>query len=162
MYRRIVGLIILLAMFSSPVWAAEAAESTDYPAIVGQISVLIMGVIGVPLSIFITLLVVKLLKKAGIEVDADTAKFIRKHADSTIRKVDAWATKLAKEGKKPKDHQKLARGLDLLEGIIKVSKVDSMARDKLAEIIEERLQAQKDKGQHNRIPEADPKSNPTA
>ncbi len=164
MRSRILGIIIFLVMLSSPAWAAEAAEaaeSMDIPAIVGQGAVMIMKVIGVPLALLIALLVTKLLKKVGIEVDAESKKFIAKQADSAIRKVDAWAAKLANEGKKPKDHEKLARGLDLLEGIIKVSKIDNMARDKLTEIIEERLVAQKEKGRHTRVKEADPKANPT-
>lgn len=165
-----IWIFLLLLVFAVPLFAGEtpevpaaveAAESEGLPAIIGQITSLIMGIIGVPLAVAITLLAVKLLKKAGIEVDAETEKFIRKQADSVIHKVDAWSVKLADEGKKPKGHEKLAKGVSLLGGIIKVSKVGNLAEEKLTEIIEERLRAQKDKGQHNRIKEADPKPNPT-
>jgi hypothetical protein len=164
MRKWIVWGFLPLLMISVPAIAGEApgaAEATDIPAVVGQIAVMIMKIIGAPLGLLVTLLVVKLLKKAGIEVDADTEKFIRKQADSVIRKVDVWTAKLADEGKKPKSHEKLAKGVALLESIMKISKVGNLAQEKLSEIIEERLRAQKDKGQHNRIKEADPKPNPT-
>lgn len=164
MRKWIIWMFLPLLMISAPAiagGASSAAEATDIPAVVGQITSLIMGIIGVPLAGVITLLAVKLLKRAGIEVDAETEKFIRKQADSVIRKVDAWTTKLADEGTRPKSHEKLSKGIDLLDSIIKVSKIDNLAREKLEEIIEERLRAQKDKGQHNRIKEADPQPNPT-
>lgn len=123
----------------------EAAEKGGIPAIVGEIVQLLLMFLGVPLALLLVGLVMKALKKVGIQTDAETQKFLRKQADSVIRQVEVWAEKTAKGAKKPKSREKLSKGIALLSGIVKASNIGNLAAEKLGDIIEERLIAKKEK-----------------
>lgn len=125
--------------------AAETAEKGGIPPVVGEIVQLLLMFLGVPLALLLVGLAVKALKKIGIETDAQSQKFLRKQADSVIRQVEVWAAKTAKETKVPKSREKLSKGIALLSGIVKASKIGDLAAEKLGDIIEERLIAKKEK-----------------
>lgn len=117
-------------------------------AVTGSIIHTLLSYLGGIIGLLLTGLIIQALRKMGINISADTEKFLRKQADSVISQVDAWAVKLAKQGKKPKSHVKLARGLEFLDRIVQASGVAGQPLIKLTNIIEERLIRRKEKGEH--------------
>jgi hypothetical protein len=120
-------------------------------AATGQIIHTVLTYLGGVLALLLVALVVQVLRKMGINISADTEKFLRKQADSVISSVDSWAAKLAKDGKKPKGSAKLTKGIELLNGIVKASGVANQPIEKLESIIEERLIRRKEKGEDVKI-----------
>jgi uncharacterized protein YajQ (UPF0234 family) len=115
---------------------------------VKSLLVIVLGIIGTALSLFGTALVVKLLKKAGIEVSAATEISIRKIVDSGIRRVEVWAAEEKKQkGKKPNSASKLQKGIEKIDAMLTAFGLKKLAAKKIAELVEERLVAKKEKGE---------------
>lgn len=125
----------------------EQAKSSVMGA-VKSLLVIVFGIIGTALSLVGTALVVKLLKKAGIEVSAATEISIRKIVDSGIRRVEVWAAEEKKQtGKKPNSASKLQKGIEKIDAMLTAFGIKKMAAKKIKELIEERLLAKKEKGE---------------
>lgn len=122
------------------------AEESSVMDAVKSIVVIILGIIGAGLSLVGTVLVVKLLQKAGININADTEKSIRKIVDSGIRRVEVWAAAEEKQnGKKPKPTSKLQKGIEKIDKMLTAFGIKKMAAAKIEELIEERLEAKNEK-----------------
>lgn len=125
--------------------APEQADSSTMDSVKSVIG-LVLGFIGMALSALLTGLVVKLLKKVGIETSAETEKSIRKIVDSGIRRTEAWAAEEKKQkGKKPKSEAKLAWGIEKIDSMLTDFGIKKMAAKKIAELVEERLVAKNEK-----------------
>jgi len=122
-------------------------------AVTGSIIHTLLAYLGGIIGLLLTGLIIQALRKMGINISADTEKFLRKQADSVISQIDAWAVRLAKQGKKPASHEKIAKGLELLDGIVRASGVANQPLSKLTNIIEERLIRRKEKGEHVAVEE---------
>ena len=106
-----------------------------------QIAAIVLGVIGAPLATLAGYYVTKLLKKIGIETDEAMHQMVRNQADRVIDQVEAWANKKAQEGSKEGRASKLAKGIELLESVLKATGAKEKLSLKLEHIIEERLVA---------------------
>lgn len=122
------------------------AEESSVMDAVKSIIVIILGIIGAGLSLVGTMLVVKLLGKAGININADTEKSIRKIVDAGLRRVEVWAAEEQKQkGKKPKSTSKLQKGVEKIDAMLTAFGIKKMAAAKIEELIEERLEAKNEK-----------------
>ena len=127
--------------------APAQAESPIMDSIKSVI-VLVLGIIGTALSILLTGLIVRLLKKAGIDVSAATEISIRKIVDSGIRRTEVWAANEKKQtGKKPKSSTKLQWGVAKIDTMLTAFGLKELAAEKIEELVEERLLAKKEKGE---------------
>lgn len=130
--------------------AEKAPEETGSPVMdsIKSVIVLLLGIIGTGLSLLLTGLIVKLLKKAGIDVSVATEISIRKIVDSGIRRTEVWAAEEKKQtGKKPESTTKLQKGVEKIDAMLTAFGLKKLAAKKIEELIEERLLAKKEKGE---------------
>lgn len=132
----------------APDAAPASSGGSSAMAAVYEIVLIIAGTLGSVLTGILILMAKKYGKKIGIEIDADTEKFIRKSADAAIRQVEAWAMEQKKQNRNPgSSKDKLSKALGIINAVIEGTGIKKIAEEKLMAIVEERLFAMKAKGQ---------------
>ncbi len=139
-------LVPVFILFTDVAFGEEAAktvaEAPSAAASAGwSVLELVLTIVGTPLALLMTALVIKLLNKVGIETSEATESLARSQADRVIDQVEAWAAKKAAKGKKPDSDSKLSKGIKLLDSILGATGAKEKISTSLEHLIEERLMA---------------------
>ena len=150
-YEEVEGrMLVLLAfvMFACPLMAEDiTAVSTDAVAAtaevtsgwmhtIGLYAEIIMKIISVPLGLLLMFAVNKIKEKWGVETAAVADDVLSGLLDSAIAYANGWAKK---QSGKPSGQEKLQKALDYIAPKLEELKIPTILKDKLSELIEERL-----------------------
>lgn len=111
-------------------------EINDWMPLIGEVSALIIQIVGPILAVLVSAVVWKLLGKIGIDKNAAIDSLLITYVKKSVNYADSWAKA---QSEKPAGEQKMAVALKHIIELIATSKLPAIAEEKLKEMIEAQL-----------------------
>ena len=142
----LVMLLFVVAM-SVPCFAdtvAKVAESAKAPvpfmeqwgAIIGQIALIFISIVGAAISAFLLLIAKLVARKFGFEIDEKEEAYIEGKLQIGIGASEAWARSLKN---KPTSHEKMMKALEVADSAMGKTKIKKYTQNKLMYLVESLL-----------------------